>query len=128
VELTCDDMLEFATIEGARAVGMADRIGSLTPGKQADVILVRADSLGMAPLNNAAGALVYNAHPGLVDTVIVAGRPVKRAGVLLDHDPARVLAAAEQTRDHVLAQARLDPLIGDIALGGGWIPRDPASA
>jgi cytosine/adenosine deaminase-related metal-dependent hydrolase len=128
VELTCRDMLEFATIEGARAVGMAERIGSLTPGKQADVILVRADSLGMAPLNNAAGALVYNAHPGLVDTVIVAGRPVKRAGVLLDHDPARVLAAAEQTRDHVLAQARLDPLIGDISLGGGWIPRDPATA
>lgn len=128
VELTCRDMLEFATIEGARAVGMAERIGSLTPGKQADVILVRADSLGMAPLNNAAGALVYNAHPGLVDTVIVAGRPVKRAGVLLDHDPARVLAAAEQTRDHVLAQAHLDPLIGDISLGGGWIPRDPATA
>jgi cytosine/adenosine deaminase-related metal-dependent hydrolase len=128
VELTCHDMLEFATIEGARAVGMQDRIGSLTPGKQADVILVRADSLGMAPLNNAAGALVYNAHPGLVDTVLVAGRPVKRAGVLLDHDPARVLAAAEQTRDHVLAQARLDPLIGDIALGGGWVPRDPAAA
>ncbi|HEY1774849.1 MAG TPA: amidohydrolase family protein [Solirubrobacteraceae bacterium] len=128
VELTCRDMLEFATIEGARAVGLADRIGSLTPGKQADVILVRADSLGMAPLNNAPGALVYNAHPGLVDTVLVAGRVVKRSGVLTDHDPARVLAAAERTRDHVLAQARLDPLIADISLGGSWIPRDPSAA
>ena len=128
VELSCADMLEFATIEGARAVGLEDRIGSLTPGKQADVILIRADTLGMAPLNNATGALVYNAHPGLVDTVLVAGRPVKRAGVLLGHDPAAVLAAAEQTRDHVLAQALLDPLIGDISLGGGWVPRDPAGA
>ena len=128
VELTCRDVLEFATIEGARAVGLERRIGSLTPGKQADVILVRADTLGMAPLNNAAGALVYNAHPGLVDTVLVAGRVVKRGGALVDHDPRRILHAAEQTRDHVLAQARLDPLIGDITLGGRWTPRDPASA
>jgi len=127
IELTCHDMLEFATIEGARAVGLEKRIGSITPGKQADLILVRTDSLGMSPLNNAAGALVYNAHPGLVDTVLVAGRPVKRHGALLGHDLERVLTLAEETRDHVLAKALQDELIGDISLGGRWIPRNPQS-
>jgi cytosine/adenosine deaminase-related metal-dependent hydrolase len=128
IELTCRDMLEFATIEGARAVGLQKRIGSITPGKQADLILVRTDSLGMSPLNNAAGALVYNAHPGLVDTVLVAGRAVKRDGVLVGHDIERVLRLAEETRDHVFAQAHQDPLIADISLGGGWIPRNPQAS
>src|SRR3984885_2333265 len=78
MELTCRDVLEFATIEGARACGLDRRIGSITPGKRADVIVVRADSFGMTPLNNPVGAFVYNAHPGLVDTVLVDGEVVKR--------------------------------------------------
>jgi cytosine/adenosine deaminase-related metal-dependent hydrolase len=127
IELTCHDLLDFATIEGARACGLDGRVGSLTPGKQADVILIRADTLGMAPLNNAAGAVVYNAHPGLVDTVLVAGRVVKRDGKLVDHDPAQIIKLAEQTRDHVMGEARSDALISDVRLGGGWIPRNPAS-
>jgi 5-methylthioadenosine/S-adenosylhomocysteine deaminase len=127
IELTCRDMLEFATIEGARACGLDHRIGSLTPGKDADLILVRSDTLGMSPLNNAAGALVYNAHPGLVDTVLVAGQVVKRAGRLVGHDPARVIRLAEETRDYVLGQAADDPQISDIRLGGTWIPRNPES-
>jgi 5-methylthioadenosine/S-adenosylhomocysteine deaminase len=128
IELTCRDVIEFATIEGARACHLQDRTGSLSPGKQADLILIRADTLGMAPLNNAAGAVVYNAHPGLVDTVLVAGRVVKRGGRLLDHDAARIIRLAEETRDHVLAQAADDPLIGDVRLGGTWTPRNPAPA
>lgn len=127
IELTCRDLLGFATIEGARACGLDGRVGSLTPGKQADVIVVRADTLGMAPLNNAAGALVYNAHPGLVDTVLVAGRVVKRGGKLVDHDPAQILHLAEQTRDRVLARAHTDPVISDLRLGGDWIPRNPVA-
>jgi len=123
IPLTARDMLEFATLQGARACGLEDRIGSLTPGKQADIMLVRTDDLGMLPLNNPAGALVYNAHPGLVDTVLVAGQIVKRHGHLLSTDVARVRRLAEQTRDHVLEQARRDPRIGDIELGGRWIPK-----
>jgi cytosine/adenosine deaminase-related metal-dependent hydrolase len=128
IPLTCRDMIEFATIEGARACGLESKVGSLTPGKQADVILVRTDTLGMSPLNNATGAIVYNAHPGLVDTILVAGRVVKRDGALVDHDTRRILALAEATRDHVLGQARSDDLIGDVALGGDWVPRNPAPA
>jgi hypothetical protein len=71
--------------------------------------------------------LVYNAHPGLVDTVLVAGRVVKRAGRLVDHDPARVIRLAQETRDHVLGRAAEDPHISDIRLGGTWIPSNPVS-
>ena len=127
IKLTCRDMLEFATIEGARACGLEDRVGSLTPGKEADIILVRTDTLGMTPLNNPAGALVYNAHPGLVDTVLVAGRVVKRDGKLVDLDEAKLRRLGEETRDHVLAAAAQDELIHDVALNGTWTPRSPAT-
>jgi cytosine/adenosine deaminase-related metal-dependent hydrolase len=62
MELTCRQVLEFATIEGARACGMDSKIGSLTPGKRADIILVRTDTWSMTPLNNPIGQFVYNAH------------------------------------------------------------------
>ena len=64
IELTCRDVLEFATIEGARACGLDGKIGSLTPGKRADVILVRADTFGMTPLNNPIGAVRLQRPPG----------------------------------------------------------------
>ena len=126
--VTCRDVLEFATIEGARACGMEDRVGSLTPGKQADVVIVRADGVAMRPLNNAVGALVYNAHVGLVDTVLVAGRAVKRHGELIDDAGARARRLAEETRDYLLGEALKDPRISDIALGGTWFPEmEPAT-
>jgi 5-methylthioadenosine/S-adenosylhomocysteine deaminase len=127
LKLSSRDMIEFATIEGARACGLDDRIGSVTPGKQADLILLRTDTLGMSPLNHAPGAVVYNAHPGLVDTVLVAGRVVKRDGVLVGTDPRAIVARGQAARDHVLAAAGQDELIRDVALGGGWVPRNPAT-
>lgn len=122
LKLTCQDVIEFATIEGARAVGLGDQVGSLTPGKQADIILVRADDLSMTPLNNPTGQLVYNAHAGMVDTVLVAGKVVKRAGELVGVDTARIRRLATETRDYLFEQAKNDPNISDAALGGRWIP------
>jgi cytosine/adenosine deaminase-related metal-dependent hydrolase len=128
LEISCRDVLRFATIEGARACGLEDKIGSLTPGKEADIILVRTDTFGMTPLNNPAGAIVYNAHPGLVDTVLVAGRVVKRGGVMLDVDAARVRRLAEETRDYLLEKGQQDPRLSDIRLGGDWKPAAYATA
>jgi 5-methylthioadenosine/S-adenosylhomocysteine deaminase len=122
LEVSTRDVLAFATIEGARACGLESKVGSLAPGKEADVILVRTDSLGMTPLNNPPAAVVTSGHPGLVDTVLVAGRVVKRDGVLVDVDLARVRRLATETRDHLLAAAKDDPRIANIELGGGWIP------
>jgi 5-methylthioadenosine/S-adenosylhomocysteine deaminase len=63
-----------ATIEGARGLKLDHRTGSLTPGKEADIILLDAEALNVAPLNNAAGAVVTLMDRTNVDTVIVAGR------------------------------------------------------
>lgn len=120
MEITCRDVLEFATIEGARACGLDSKIGTLTPGKRADVILVRTDNFGMTPLNNPIGAFVYNAHPGLVDTVLVDGKVVKRNGELLDVDAARVRRLAVESRDDILRRAEGR---GGARLGGEWIPQ-----
>lgn len=122
VKLTCRDVMEFATIEGARAVGLGSVIGSLSPGKQADIIMVRTDSLSMMPLNNPIGQLIYNAHAGLVDTVLVAGKVVKRNGKLVDVDVERIRNLAVQTRDYLFEQAKGIPTIADASLGGGWTP------
>jgi cytosine/adenosine deaminase-related metal-dependent hydrolase len=129
LRVSCRDVVGFATIEGARAVGLDHRIGSLTPGKDADVIVVRADTLGLSPLNHPYGALVYNAHPGLVDTVLVQGRIVKRGGRLTHVDQGALRRMAQSSRDYLLAQARHQPSIADACCGGTWIPQPyvPAS-
>jgi cytosine/adenosine deaminase-related metal-dependent hydrolase len=89
----------MATSDGARTAGLADRVGSLTPGRAADLMLLRTDAVGLAPLRAPAEAVVLAAHPGMVDTVLVAGRVVKRHGRLLaDVDRARELAAVTADR------------------------------
>jgi cytosine/adenosine deaminase-related metal-dependent hydrolase len=120
LEITCRDVLEFATIEGARACGLDSKIGSITPGKRADLILVRADTYGMTPLNNPVGAFVYGAHPGLVETVLVDGAVVKRDGELVNHDRERVRRLALASRDDILERA--GGATG-ACLGGRWIPK-----
>jgi cytosine/adenosine deaminase-related metal-dependent hydrolase len=77
------DMLRLATLDGARALGLDDRIGSLRPGKQADLVLLRANDLNLLGAANLIGAVVTAAHPGNVEAVLVAGRFVKRDGHLL---------------------------------------------
>lgn len=89
------DVLRMATIGGAETVGLADTVGSLRPGKQADLVLLRTDTLGMASAHDPIGAVVLNADTGAVDTVLVAGRVVKRDGRLTGHDVPAVLARLE---------------------------------
>jgi 5-methylthioadenosine/S-adenosylhomocysteine deaminase len=84
-------MLQLATIDGARALGVADRIGSLTPGKRADVILVRADDLNLtATVGDPPGMLVFSGQPNNVDAVIVDGRILVRGGRLIHLDKAQI--------------------------------------
>ncbi len=79
----CREALGWVTTEGARMLKMDDRIGSLTPGKQADVVLVRADDLNMWPVHDPVASVVMQAGTGNVDTVLVAGKVRKRRGKLL---------------------------------------------
>jgi cytosine/adenosine deaminase-related metal-dependent hydrolase len=86
LDLRAREVLELATLGGARALGLESRIGSLTPGKAADVVLTRSGAINMVPVIDPVGALVLNATTHDVDTVLVAGRAVKRDGRLVGVD------------------------------------------
>jgi 5-methylthioadenosine/S-adenosylhomocysteine deaminase len=99
--LTARQMLEMATINGARVAGVEDRAGSLTPGKKADVVLIDARALNVAPVIDPVAAVTLSADVSNVDTVIVNGVVRKRDGKLLaDVDNARRLV--EASRDYLL--------------------------
>jgi 5-methylthioadenosine/S-adenosylhomocysteine deaminase len=99
--LTARQMLEMATINGARVAGVEDRAGSLTPGKKADVVLIDAGALNVAPVIDPVAAVTLSADVSNVDSVIVNGVVRKRDGKLLaDVDNARRLV--EASRDYLL--------------------------
>jgi 5-methylthioadenosine/S-adenosylhomocysteine deaminase len=104
--LTAAQMLQMATINGAHVAGVADRTGSLTPGKKADIVMIDATSLNVAPVIDPVAAVTLCADVSNVETVIVDGVVRKRDGRLLaDVDRARHLV--EASRDHLVEQARL---------------------
>ena len=107
--LTHRDVLEFATIEGARACALDDRIGSLTPGKQADFVLLQANAINTAPMLDPLATIVVFADTSNVDSVFVAGRAVKRHGKLVGVDLDNVFSRLEESRNHILS-------------GGGMLP------
>jgi cytosine/adenosine deaminase-related metal-dependent hydrolase/ribose/xylose/arabinose/galactoside ABC-type transport system permease subunit len=107
--LTAMEVLACATIDGAKANGLEAKTGTLTPGKQADVILLRTDRMNVTPLNDPATAVVAGMDTGNVDTVVIAGRPMKRNGRLLHVDWPAVRRVAAEARDHVLAKSGFKP-------------------
>jgi cytosine/adenosine deaminase-related metal-dependent hydrolase len=82
--------LEWATIEGARAMRLDHVIGSLTPGKAADLIFIRTADLNLFPVHNPAEAVLFHSTPQNVDGVMIAGRFLKRGGQLLVEDLAKL--------------------------------------
>ncbi|MFE6409997.1 amidohydrolase family protein [Streptomyces sp. NPDC057837] len=99
------DVLDFATLQGARTNGLADVTGSLTPGKQADLLVIRAEDVNNMPLNDAVGTVVLGSDPRNIDTVFVAGQVRKWNGRLLDVDLAALREEVTASRDHILAAA-----------------------
>ena len=99
------EVLEYATVEGARANGLDAKVGTLTPGKQADLIMLRTDRINVTPLNDPATAVVTGMDTGNVDTVLIAGRVMKRHGRLLHVDWPAVRRMAAESRDYVVAKS-----------------------
>jgi cytosine/adenosine deaminase-related metal-dependent hydrolase len=89
--------LELATIYGARALGIAERVGSLKPGKRADLILVSTKHTNIGVFTDPAHLLVEAAQPMNVDTVIVDGRILKRRGQLTALDVNQVIHEANES-------------------------------
>ena len=99
------EVLSYATIEGARANGLDSKVGTLTPGKKADVILLRTDRMNVTPLNDPSTAVVTRMDTGNVDTVIIGGRVMKQGGKLLHVDWPAVRASALAARDRVIEKS-----------------------
>jgi len=95
--ITAREALSWITLEGAKMLGAEDRIGSLTAGKQADIVLIRASDLNMQPVHEPVSAVVFQASLTNVDSVMVAGAWKKRGGVLLGVDLPPLLAALNRS-------------------------------
>ena len=106
--LTSRDVLRFATLEGARGLHLDRKVGSLTPGKEADLLLLDAEALNVAPLNHAAGAVVTLMDRGNVEAVMVAGRFRKWGGQLLDIDWPGLRGQLEASRDGLFRRAGVE--------------------
>ena len=112
--LTHRDVLRFATLDGAAACGLDHKIGSITPGKEADLVLIRADNVNTMPINDPAAVVVTSADTSNVDSVFVRGRAVKRDGHLVDVDLHRLhtcpqppaITCSEPTHNDERAQLR----------------------
>src|SRR2546430_5086990 len=105
--LTTRDVLRFATINGAKHLRLDKKTGSLTPGKEADIIILDATAINVAPLNNVPGAVVSLMDRSNVETVIVAGKVRKWKGKLLDVDLNHLRRQLENSRDDIFAAAKV---------------------
>ena len=121
-EITAQQMLELATLGGARAANLDAEVGSLTPGKQADVVLIRTDKLGLAPVCDPVGAVVTQANAADVDSVFVAGEPVKRSGQLVNVDLPPLLDRLAASRDHLVEESKRYDVKALIDIAAATIP------
>ena len=104
-------VLRWATLDGAKVAGIADRTGSITPGKKADLVIIDGGAVNVAPIIDPVAAVVLAADISNVETVIVDGKIVKRDGKLLaDLDAPR--KAVEASRDY---------LVGQVEPQEGWL-------
>ena len=102
------DLLAMATIEGARASGLDHRTGSITPGKDADLIILRLDDANLLPANDIAASIVGAGHPGNIDTVLVAGQVRKYQGQLVGVDRTDLRHRAEASRERLFSVDLVD--------------------
>jgi 5-methylthioadenosine/S-adenosylhomocysteine deaminase len=103
------DVLYCATQAGAHCAGLDDKIGSLAPGKEADLIMIRTDAINLYPSNNAIGTVVQAAERSNVDTVIIGGRVRKYRGQVVGLDMVALKAMIDESRNHLFTAAGYKP-------------------
>src|SRR5262245_35219018 len=107
--LNTRDVLRYGTVNGARDLRLDKKVGSLTPGKEADILILDAQAINVAPLNHVPGAVVSLMDRTNVETVIVAGKVRKWKGRLLDVNLGRLRRELEASRDYLFAAAGITP-------------------
>lgn len=103
--LTTRDVIQFVSTYGAEALGMQASIGTLAPGKQADIILLRQHHINVMPVNDPIGAVAWAMDNSNIDSVLVAGNFLKRGGKLLNCDLQTLQALTNTARHNVLGAA-----------------------
>jgi 5-methylthioadenosine/S-adenosylhomocysteine deaminase len=116
--LTARDVIELATVQGARADGLEGKVGTLAPGKDADIVMLRTDLPNTLPFNNAYGAIVTAMDTSNVDTVLIAGKVMKRGGKLTGVDLAGVSRQAAASRDYLVGKLGWPRSVIDTSLSG----------
>ena len=106
------EVLRMATLGGAEALGISHLVGSITPGKRADLIMVRCDDINVVPVIDAVGLLMFNANSSNIDTVMIDGKMLKRNGKLVHAD-------WEKMRDDIRARTKRLVEAAQAVLGGG---------
>jgi cytosine/adenosine deaminase-related metal-dependent hydrolase len=104
--VTCRDVIEFATVSGARVAHLDSKVGTLTPGKEADIIMLATDRINTFPMNNVPGTIVTLMDTSNVENVFVAGKVVKWQGKLVGMDLNRLRGDIEKSRDGLLARTK----------------------
>jgi cytosine/adenosine deaminase-related metal-dependent hydrolase len=102
--VTVQDMLEFATVRGVANAGLLHKVGTLTPGKEADIVLIRAEDLNTMPLANAYDTVVQQAHPGNIEAVFIGGQLRKWRGQLLDVNLKKLRDLIYESRQYLFEQ------------------------
>ena len=105
VPVTMRDVLDFATVQGVKANGLLDKAGTLTPGKEADLLLVRANDVNTVTLPNALGAVVLSADTSNVDTVLIAGKLRKFKGQLVGANVEKATRLYQDSCEKIYARA-----------------------
>jgi len=98
---TVSDVLRMATVDGAKLLDMFDRVGSLTPGKQADLIILNPEKINFAPRGDWISQIVFNGQPRNVEWVFVGGQVLKKEGKLLGVNPAKIVKAAQDAAHRI---------------------------
>jgi 5-methylthioadenosine/S-adenosylhomocysteine deaminase len=115
--VTARQCIEMATVAGAAGSGLLDKIGTLTPGKEADIVVLDANTITIAPMNNVPGAIVTMMDTRNVRHVMIAGKFVFRNGKLVGWDEKKLVRDVIRARDRVLARINSKPLVGAIPAG-----------
>jgi cytosine/adenosine deaminase-related metal-dependent hydrolase len=115
--ITVKQVVEIATMGGAKVNHLDKKVGSLTPGKEADIIMLAADAINVIPLNHAYGAVVLGMDTSNVDSVFIGGKVKKWKGELVGVSLAELRRQVEQSRDYLLAQAKWPRTVL-----GGYLP------
>jgi hypothetical protein len=115
--VTSRQVIEMATIAGAAANRLLDKVGTLTPGKEADIVVLEAKNINTWPMNNVPGTIVTLMNPRHVRDVLIAGKVVYWKGKLVGWNVDQLLRQIEQSRDRVLARINGPAKIGKLPPG-----------